>query len=431
MALMLKSIIGLTDSGIFQDVGTVTALVEGIQQQNIVELLNSDVPQDGVDAFIRLLRDLGPLINGDVIELLVNSPDPVFHATDIISGLEKGLQFIVDDPKVFLRTSVINFDEFASFLGGYGSFYASYGPADRRGIRRWFRKCAAASTGLTWEETAQLQGVGGQSCGENFMQLFNEYRERFAEEGGPNRADDPVGLYIPSFGVTGVLTGEAIAQWEEARAAWIAADPIPFEPDFNDVGVGYWGDRKDLRKMKRRLDKKFDDLISDQFVPLGSASWGEVLASSPAEPGFSPAVPLSSGFVSVGGWADPLRVQPLVALRAKSVVTINRLGGVGGFTADVTRLLNASDSQLDALYSTTDPNSSFYIGLDIATGVWCTNWDGQGGVPNLLFNDAYNSPLITDDPDLLQPKNGYQNVGPNFVIAGCNPGVAIGEQAIN
>ncbi|MEM6638769.1 MAG: hypothetical protein AAF610_02610 [Pseudomonadota bacterium] len=423
-ALMLKSVVGLTNSGLFQDADTVAALLAGVSDGNILDLLNSSLPQDGVDAFVRLLRDLGPLINPGVIELLLTSPDPVFHATDIIDGLQKGVQFIVDDPKVFLRTSVVNFDEFASLIGVYGSFYSGYGPEDRRGFRRWLRRCATQSTGLTWEETAQLPGADGLTCGENLTALFNEYRERFATAGGRNRADDPVGLYFPAFGVTGVLKGDAITQWEAARNAWLAAEPIPFEPDFDDIGVGYWGNERELRRMARRLERRFDDLVAEQFTPLGSASWREVLASSPAEPGFSPAQPLGSGFVSVGGWADPLRVQPLVALRARSVIAINRLGGVGGFTADVTRLLNATDDDLAALYSTVDPSSSFFIGLDIATGVWCTDWDSQMSDPNLLFNDAYTSPLITTDNRLLHPRFGYTNVG-LFSIGGCTPGVDV------
>ena len=80
---------------------------------------------------------------------------------------------------------------------------------------------------------------------------------------------------------------------------------------------------------------------------------------------------------------------------------------------------------MDALYSTTDPASSFYIGLDAATAVWCTNWDGQNGDPNMLFNDAYNSPLITSDRGLLRPRFGYENVGPDYAIAGCTPGVSV------
>lgn len=425
MSLMLKSVVGLVDTGLFEDAATVNALIAGIQADGIVELLEGPVPEEGVEALLRLLRDLGPLINPELFELFASSPDPVFHATDIIEGLQKGLQFIVDDPKVFLRTSVINFDAFATLVGIYGSFYAGYGPADSRGVRAWLRACARPGLGLTWEEVAELPGTEGRTCGETFSDLFNAYREAFAELGGRNRVDDPVGGYIPSFGVTGVLTGEAIFQWEEARAAWIAAEPIPFEPNFDDVGVGYWGQARELRRMERNLDRRYTDLISEQFVPLGSASWREVLSSSPAEPGFSPGVPLSSGFVSVGGWADPLRVTPLEALNARRTITINRLGGVGGFTESVTRLLNASDAQVEALYSTVDPASSFYVGLSEATGVWCTDWDGQGGDPNLLFNDAYNSPLITDDARFLWPRFGYENVGPDYSIGGCTPGVPV------
>ncbi len=427
MALMLKSVTGLVDTGLFQDIATVNALFEGISAGDIVALLQSDTPMEGVDALTRVLRDLGPLINPEVFELLATSPDPVFHATDIIQGLEKGLQFIVDDPAVFLRTSVINFDEVASLFGLYGSFYAAYGPADRTGVAAWLDACAKPSIGLTWQETTQLPGTEGRTCGDTFTDLFNDYREAVATNGGANRADDPVGKFLPVFGVTGVLTGDAIPLWEEARAAWVAADPIPFEPDFADIGVGYWGQDRELARMDRRLDRKYDDLVADQFVPLGPATWREVLGSSPAEPGFAPAIPLEAGVLSVGGWADPLRVIPLEALGARRTITINRLGGVGGFTEAVTRLLNAGDAGVAALYSTTDPTSSFYIGLDQATGVWCTDWDSQNGDPNMLFNDAYNSPFITEDRRFLRPRNGYSNVGPDISIGGCTPGVPVGS----
>ncbi|MEM7217050.1 MAG: hypothetical protein AAF515_01705 [Pseudomonadota bacterium] len=422
MALLLKSVIGLVDTGLFQDVATVSALLRGIQSGNILELLQSDAPLEGVAAFERLLRDLGPLINPELLALLATSPDPVFHVTDIIDGLQKGVNFIVDDPAVFLRTSVVNFDAFASLLGVYGSFYAGYGPEDPGGLRRWFQKCAKASTGLTWEQTRELPGLGGATCGDTFSNLFNQYREAYAAAGGPNRADDIVGRYLPVFGVTGVLRDDALEQWQAARAAWIAADPILFAPAFSDTGVGYWGKPNELRAIGRRLKRAGNYVAAEQFEPLGAPPWREVLRSSPAEPGFSPAVPLQNGLLSVGGWADPLRVLPLRALRAKTTIAINRLGGVGGFTENVTRLLNASDADVDALYSTVMAGSVFYDGLDRATGVWCTDWDGQGSDPNLLFNDAYNSPLITDNRTLLRPRFGYENVGPAFSIGGCVPG---------
>ena len=421
ISLMLKSFIGLSEAGLFEDIATVNALLQGVSDDQIMEQMRGPNPLDGVTAFVNLLRDLGPLINQDVIELLLMSPDPVFHATDIIDGLQKGVQFIVDDPRVFLRTSVLNFDEVADLLGLYGSFYAGYGPVDRDLFDRWLRRCARRGLGLTWEEVAAAPGPRGQTCGETLVTLFNDYRENVAREGGRSRINDKVGAYLPVFGVTGVITGRSIGIWQEARDAWLAATPIPFEPDFADIGVGYWGKADELRRMARRLDRRFNDLGSMQFVPIGEATWREVLAASPAEPGFSPAVPLPAGVLSVGGWADPLRVLPLKALRAKRTVAVNRRDGVGSFTVDLTRLLNASEADISALYSTTDPLSTFSIGLERATGVWCTDWDGQMSVPNLLFNDAYTSPLITSASRFLRPRFGYQNVGPDFLIDGCNP----------
>ncbi len=421
ISLMLKSFVGLSQAGIFEDIETITTLLEEVQNQQILERMNGPNPIDGVMAFVNLLRDVGPLINQDVISLLLTSPDPVFHATDIIDGLQKGLQFIVDDPRVFLRTSVINFEEVADLIGVYGSFYAGYGPADRRGMRAWMRACARPGLGLTWEQTAALPGPRGTTCGETLVDLFNAYRERFAQQGGRNRVNDQVGEFLPVFGVTGVLTGDAIDVWREARAAWLAAEPMGFEPDFADVGVGYWGNPRELARMARRLRRRFDDLGAMQFTPLGATTWREVLAASPAEPGFSPAVLTQSGALSVGGWADPLRILPLEALGARATIAVNRRDGVGSFTLDITRLLNATEDDIDALYSTTDPESTFSISLGAASGVWCTDWDGQGGVPNLLFNDAFSSPLITDFRRFFRPRFGYDNVGADIRIDGCNP----------
>ncbi len=426
MALLLKSFIGLSEAGLFEDVNVIVTLLQEVSDNSMLERMRSpdfDESREALEAFIRVLQDLGPLINKEAIELLLTSPDPIFHATDIIEGLQEGVQFVVSNPRVFLRTSVLDFEEVANLFGLYGSFYAGYGPADRPAMRRWMRACARPSIGLTWRETATLPGTLGRSCGEELVDLFNEYRLNFAEFDGRSRVDDRIGRFLPVFGVTGVITGESVAIWEEARAAWLAATPIPFEPNFEDIGVGYWGRRGELNRIAERLQsgRRFNDLGSMQFTPLNRATWREILAASPAEPGFSPAVPLATGALSVGGWADPLRVLSLEALGARATIAVNRRDGVGGFTVDITRLLNATEQDIDALYSTTDSASTFSRGLRRASGVWCTDWDGQMGDPNLLFDDAYSSPLITDRRRFLRPRFGYENVGPEFVIDGCNP----------
>ena len=424
MAFLVKSLTGLVDVGLGRDIQIVSEILQDVTAQDILALLTGPDPGEGVDALVRILRDVGPLVNTEVFELLATSPDPVFHAQDIIDGLQKGLAFQVDDPKVFLRTSVIDFGGFADFIGGFGSFYAGYGPADRAAFSAWLDACAPPSVGLTWNEAAALATPSGPTCGETFADLFERYREAFAADTHPNRVDDPVGRYLPVFAVTGVLTGDAITEWELARDAWLAADPIPFEPDFADIGVGYWGRTGELARMSRRLDRRFDDLVSEQFVALGPASWREALSASPAEPGFSPAVPLSSGVVSVGGWADPLRVTALDALGAQTTIALNRRDGVGGFTADVTRLLGATDEDLDRLYSLTDPSSSFNVSLATADGVWCSDWDAPPASDiDALFADGYQSPLLTTSRRLLRPRNDYPNVLTDAQIVGCTPGL--------
>ncbi|MEL6363160.1 MAG: hypothetical protein AAFR21_19010 [Pseudomonadota bacterium] len=426
-AFLVKSFVGLSEAGLFQDVATITELLNRVSDEQVMEMMHGEMPgvtpEEGVAALVRILRDLGPLINRDLIELLVTSENRVFLATDIIEGLQMGAQFMVNSSRVYLRTSVLDFNEVASLFGTYGSFYAGYEPVRTNRFNRWVRQCSRQSVGLTWQEIAVLPGPNGRTCGQMLVELFNEFREKEAKFGGKNRADEKVGKFLPVFGVTGVVTGDSVETWRIARDAWLAGNPVEFEPDFSDVGVGYWGKPRELSKMDRRLDRRYNDLNSMQFVPLGQPKWREVLKSSPAEPGFSPAVELENGSLSVGGWADPLRVIPLDALKPHATIAVNRQDGVGSFTIDATRLLNATEADIDALYSTSNPASSFYIGLETASGVWCTNWDGQMSIPNMLFDNAYTSPLITTFRKFLRPRFDYENVGAGtgFLIDGCVP----------
>ena len=59
-----------------------------------------------------------------------------------------------------------------------------------------------------------------------------------------------------------------------------------------------------------------------------------------------------------------------------------------------------------ALYSATDAPSPFCVSLCVATRVRCSDWVRRGGDPNPFSNDAYNSPLITDDRTFLRPRCG-------------------------
>lgn len=424
IALQWKTMQALTGTGIGLDVSTLVTLVQRVQDEGILELLQdpATVPQ-AVDAFLDLLRDLGDVVNPELFTLIQNSPDPVFHIQDIVEATQQGLSFVVDDTLVFVRPGLLNWDALATLFGRLGSFYAGYGPYDRPEARRFLDQCARQSLDLDWDETAALP-AGDSTCGELFVQQFDAYRERFDLETSRNRIDDPIGRFLPNLATTGVIVGSGVAKWEQARANYFAAEPTPLELDFaREVRFGYWGRRDDLRTVRRGLRRE-SDLGSEKFLALGRATWRTILSASPAEPGLSAGVPLPTGQISVGGWDDPLRVLVLDALRCRHTVGVNRPGGVGGFTTDVTSLLGASPEELDALYALANPESSFSVGLARNEGNWCSDWDTPDGFDvEALFESGFNAPFVTADPFFLEGPRAYPGASPDLEIVGCTPGI--------
>ncbi len=426
IALQWKTMQALPETGIGLDVATLLELVQRVQDEGILKLLQDPDPEivrEGVDAFLDLLRDLGNIVNPELVDLILQSPNPVFHITDIVEATQKALDFVVDDTLVFVRPGLLNWDQLATLFGRLGSFYAGYGPYDRPAVRRFLEHCAVPSLDLDWDHTAALP-AGGSTCGELFIEQFDRYRERFDLDTSRSRIDDPIGRFLPNLATTGVIVGSGVAKWEQARRDYFAATPTPLELDFEEeVQFGYWGRADDLRVVRRGLRRE-RDLGSRKFRALGRATWRTILSASPAEPGLSAGVPLPGGEVSVGGWDDPLRVLVLDALRCRHTVGVNRPGGVGGFTSDVTRLLGASEAELDALYSLANPESSFSVGLARNEGNWCSDWDTPGGFDvEALFEVGFRAPFVTADPFFLDGPRAYPGASPDLEIVGCTVGV--------
>lgn len=423
IALQWKTMQALPETGIGLDVTTLLELVQQVQDEGILDLLQDpETLQEGVDAFLDLLRDLGGIVNPELIELILNSPDPAFHINDIVEATQKALAFVVDDTLVFVRPGLLNWDQLATLFGRLGSFYAGYGPYDRPAVRRFLDRCALQSLDLDWDHTAALP-AGDSSCGELFTAQFDAYRERFDLEETRSRIDDPIGRFLPNLATTGLIVGSGVAKWEQARRDYFAAMPTELMLDFDgEVRFGYWGRRDDLRVVRRGLRSE-SDLASQKFRGLGRATWRTILSASPAEPGLSAGVPLPGGEVSVGGWDDPLRVLVLDALRCRHTVGVNRPGGVGGFTTDVTALLGASPAELDALYAIANPESSFSVGLARNEGNWCSDWDTPDGFDvEALFEAGFNAPFLTNDRFFLNGPRAYPGASPDLEIFGCTPG---------
>ncbi len=420
MALLFKSVQALESAGLIGDVQAVVRLIGLIQAGDVDGLLNGDDPPAGVDALVDILQDpdLQQIVNPEILELLLTSPDPVFHATDIVQGLQAALSFQVTDPTPLVRPGPINFAAFAEIVGRLGNFYAAYGPYDRQRGQAFMQSCALPGLGLDWPAVAALPAPGG-TCGSLFASLFEAYLDDYDPQASPNRLDDPIGVYLRSLVTTSVLEGDAVDAFADARASYLAAQPVSLDVDFDDVGFGYWGRPDDLARTAAGIER-FGDAKSAKFRALGGAPWREILATSPAEPGLSRALALPDGRVSAGGWSDPVPTQVLEAAGCGRVVLVNRRDGIGGFTTGVATQLGASQADLDALYDLGDPGSGFGSALVEASGVWCTDWDAPDSFDIAALAAAgWDAPLETRDPELL----GYVNAGTDLGLPGCSPGV--------
>ena len=420
-ALLYKSLEGIQQAGLTADIATVLAVVEQIQTQGIEALLaDPDTAAQGIAALIDILSDpaVRMLINPELFTLLQQSPDPVFHAQDIIDSLSAALSFNVTDPNVFVRPGLINFAAIADLFGRLGSFLAGYGPIDRHGLEAYLTACATPGRGLDWPAVAALPAPGG-TCGGLFTDLFDRYLAALGPN-SPSRLDDKIGKYATSLVTTSVLRGDAVPTFAAAKASYFAAMPISsLGVDFDDVRFGYWGRRRDLRRVRTLLRFFFRDAKSAKFSTLGRATWREILQFSPAEPGLSRALELPNGQVSAGGWTDPVPSQVLKAVGCRRVVLINRRDGIGNFTTSVASLLGATSSDLDSLYDLSDVNSGFTSALRAATGVWCTDWDAPDTLDiRALSAEGYAPPLETRNRRLLR----YPFAGTGLGIPGCTVG---------
>ena len=420
MALLFKSIEGLNDAGLIGNFLAVSELITQIQEGDIEGILNGDDPFAGVTALINLLQDpdIQQIINPELVTLLINSPDPVFHATDIVQGTLAALSFQVTDATPLVRPGPINFQAFSNIVGRLGNFFAGYGPFDAINTQVFMEHCATPGLGLDWPTVAELPTPNG-TCGSSFSDLFNSYLESYDPDTDPNRLDDPIGRYLRALVTTSVLEGDAIDEFTQAKADYFAAQPVTLDVDFSDVKFGYWGREDDLARTSENIFQ-FEDAKSQKFSSLGAAMWRDILSVSPAEPGLSRALELPDGRVSTGGWSDPVPSQVLVAAGCERVVLINRQDGIGSFTTGVAVQLGATETDIDDLYDLNDVNSGFIQSLVNATGVWCTNWDAPDSfdIPGLAA-EGWDAPLETSDPTLLN----YENAGSNLGIAGCSIGV--------
>ena len=424
-ALLLKSLQGYVGQlAVSDEVLAIRALIElqgRVAEGGVGELLEDD-PTAGVEALQDILQseDLRALINPEVLELLSTSPDPAHHARDIVGAVSAAASFSADDPTIFVRPGVLSFDGLSLQIGRIASFYAGYAPVDGAAMEAFLADCGEASRGLPWQETTALP-AGDASCGERFDALVADYRVQ--ADGGtfPSRLDDSVGGGIHALISTSVLEGDAIAEFERARAQYLAGEAVTWDTDFDDVTFGYWGATEDLDAVLSN-PFEFRDGKTAKATSLGAATWREVLAYSPAEPGLARALELPDGRVSAGGWSD---LHPTLVLRnlgCEQVIYVTRRGADSTFATGVANLLGAEADDHEDIFDLGAPGSGFSVSVAEADGVWCTDWDTPPQTDlRAMELVGYDAPFEIRDPRLRD--GGYENASTNVGFAGCTVGV--------
>ena len=303
-------------------------------------------------------------------------------------------------------------------------FFSGYVPVDLAAMENLLDACAEDTIGMEWMDIQGLPMAGSSTtCGEAFLNLWNGFFSS-RTPADPSRLDDPLGGTLKAMIGTSVLQGAGYDMWAQAVGNYDTLQfPVNFAPAFSDVSFGWFGDAQSLSRADSNMQSLFpDDLKVDLYQGLGTATWGEVLLSSPAEPTLARGVPLTNQpteTVSLGGWTDQIPAQALKAMGCDRTILVNRPDGVGSFVTGVAGLLGLSPQEESDLYELTDPYSSWTQALVAADGNICADWDApaQDNIPALM-QTGYDGILISDDPCILSLDVGGTN---DLRIAGCTP----------
>ncbi|OIP30007.1 MAG: hypothetical protein AUK47_26235 [Deltaproteobacteria bacterium CG2_30_63_29] len=396
-------------------------LIAKFQEAGISELANTDL-----DAARTALNDVlnspdvADLVNDEVLDLLANSPSPLWHAEDIIGALANFGAFDATDPSIFIRPGLLDFGQLARKIGRIANFYAAVGPADLPGLGALLDACAEPGRGLDWVQVAELDAGNGESCSDALVRLMSAYRAALLPIEGEvaNRVDQLIGQTIPCLVSTSVLEGDAVTKFQEARTLYLAAQPYTLNVSFDDIVFGYWGPENVLATVQSN-PKSYTDLKTQKFRSLGQTTWGEAMSFSPAEPGLARAKELNATQVSAGGWSDLHPTLVLNNMGCDKVVYLTRKGKESGFATGVATLLGMSAAQGTQLYDL-EAQSAFRLSIEEADGVWCTNWNDFSGTDVVAISaDGFSASFETSDPLM----SSYPNASTSLAAPGCSPGV--------
>jgi hypothetical protein len=432
-----RGVAGADDAVLVGDfLGVAKTLQKQVEDQGISKLATTDVVKASQKLQLLMAAPkLGRLINPEVFEMLNDTEHLPFNVNEILTSIRTLGAFAVDDNRLFFRPGVLNWKELAILFGRVADFYAGVGAADSSAQAAWLDECATKTLGLEWPNAATVPTATGSTCGDLFASMVSAYRAKaLPSDAMPQRLSEKVGAAGPirKLVLTSLLEGPAVAEYERSRATYRSAihpkGSIPFEIDFKNVKVGYWGAAKDLAKV---VDPSTAvDLKSKKAASLGDATWLEVLTSSPAEPGLSRFVKLPDGHYSAGGWSDLAPTIALSKMGCARTVYITRERDESPFPGKIAVELGMSEAEWHELFDLSVPTSSFSVSVAKADAVWCTNWNSFTDFQQReMAADSWNAPFEVrpsfGSPRMLAP---YSNVTSSAGKAGCTPGISGGAK---
>jgi hypothetical protein len=356
---------------------------------------------------------------------------------------------VVSDEHIFFRPGLVDFKSFAIVLGQIADFYAGNSdPAIQSRLAAFADSCAESAYRKQWTDV-------DPTCRQTFEQLVADYLE--AGNFQNVAVFLPAGVNVPAFPATGLLVGSGVKRYNDMKAAYNQGQNRAygsFSVDFDsELGFGYWGSSENLGRVNEGLQKFRDqgDLKSQKFLPLGEASWFEVLSVSPAEPGLANFQKIPTGtsreqvlaelqngvnkrwntvsyrkdIISAGGWSDLNPTMVLKAAGCENVAFVTRVGGEAKFAQQVFIRLTGETSQVpfwkdfddnfdpghavegtpaantpwNKLYNVGNPASSFQRALRETSAVYCTNWNDYDLFKGQMWDmvaQSYASPVFLE-----------------------------------
>lgn len=433
-SLLLKSFLGffteLQKTKSWQDVKALYGTFEKAQNLSTLQKIGLLIQKGQTQAAIQTIQkavELGIMDLQTAQPLLssigsANLKKAYFYWQQLMETVQVFGKFdAAGDDNLFFRTGLLSFEKAAQTFGKVAAFY-SVNDQNKKQIQTWqtfFDTCGPKSKDLTWTEIIQRN----PTCESLFHSLFANHYDKSTSAVSPENWK--IGREIHMYPTTTVLTGAAAQDFKEALKQYHQNMNSKFGKNFRvknqeEVRFGYWGHPENLQKIAQSLDTT--DEKSRRFLPLGLATWKEVISLSPAEPGLSPLKEFSSqgqSYVSAGGWSD---LHPTLVLKAAGcdhVVYLTRQGGESLFAQGVAkRLLNlerdwallaSGDAKVkrlndegdridltslwSRLYNLGNPSSSVNRSLAKASAILCTNWNAfdvqKQFVP--LIEDSYRS----------------------------------------